>query len=481
MPSRLINRTPRDQLGGLGDFLNQDIQFGRLLELAPRVGSAILFLLGLAIVVGTAYGGLHGRLAFDDFLFAHEGRHFSVLQGVITLRGYWSGRYSWLALLFSVLKVGGSDYAWYVPLLMAVWLFGLYLLFRRFVSTRMACLLATLALAAVVTATPNPAQSIYYLSASTNCAAPLALAPYVAFWILKLGERPTVGWLPLAALTVSAFVLAGFNEVFTILELGALALWWIYAPKSYRKVLLWVLASCVIGIITMVTAPGNYTRYLAQAPLPGSQQQSIGDLLAFDITAYANQFFGNGLFATLGLAGVAFYASSRSAKAAADIKRAAGQIGLIVFLTVILLAACFLFGVHANRSHFPERTLVIVSAAVVGAITVCAWLLGQTGIKGRPIALLLMVAAIWHGPSYLAETLATSRKAIQFSRAWDNEDRQLRVAGKGADVLANPVDVWWIGGVDYGPDTRMFIGNPNAGRNQNVARYYGLRSVRATW
>ncbi len=203
----------------------------------------------IAVLSFYAALGFFTRAQSDDFCELLFTRVKGSIGLPATMYEIWTGRFT----LFSLKGVLYGIFDQYLPPLVPALLiicllislnYGLRPLFRRGAFT--AALTFTVAL---LTASTNRVQLIYWASGSLMVLTPVIFAAVLVGLILR--HKSVVLIAGVAALSV------GFNEPFSLVGILLLLFWLIYAPSRWTGT---ALIGASVGLVIMLIAPGNALR-----------------------------------------------------------------------------------------------------------------------------------------------------------------------------------------------------------------------------
>jgi hypothetical protein len=142
---------------------------------------------------------------------------------------------------------------------------GIYVVVRYFARTapKRAVLGMTLAMLALLWAgMPSPNEEVYWFTGSVENAMVLALAAMLVVWLCR---RARPGVTEIALMSLCAFVIVGFHELFGTMLLMALSAGLVIAFRcrtANRIAWLVVTISAVVGLAFVALAPGNSQRFV---------------------------------------------------------------------------------------------------------------------------------------------------------------------------------------------------------------------------
>jgi hypothetical protein len=436
------------QIGLLSGAPTQAKSLARLEALAPWLAAATLFVpIALLLAIGSM-----GRYAADDWcwpVYVRE-RGFFALQAHMYETSF--GRWASTGLLSGVAYLGPWTAAVLPGVGISLWLASMTLFWRQVLGRWLpALILAQIIVLGVMLPAPLLAiDGMFWQTGMLTYLPPLIVAFAGAAMALRLDSPPV------AALT--AFVAAGFNESFMVLEIAALAAALLLAPREHRRMIAWALVAGVASAAIVALSPGNDARRDALDPLPVALVP-LGTL--YKETALLIVALPVSLI-------LAFMAGAGLSRQAALPWRPRVVIGVALALGLAYVAmAPTVYGTNvlSGRAAMVVLLPVVVVAFFLGAR------LGES-VAPRSLAAVLIVAAGLLVVVAVGRFLPQYDRFEAYARAVDAQDARLAAAPAGSQVVFDPAiapyrDLWQPGS------------DPNFLINRCIADYYGLDAVRA--
>jgi hypothetical protein len=245
---------------------------GRLSEVSFASLAAVLFALAPTLLF--AYIGFYMRMMRDDYSRIANALEINPIALVMNYRNSWSGSFGnfFIQGLFGPLN--GSIAQLMPALVIAIWLLGLIWLLaitiKHFQLAAKPLTVSAVVASLVVAATINgfySLETLYWYTASTAYALPLALAPCgIALSLALLRRSRSTRHRAACAVIVAlaAFATAGFSEMYLVFQLTALPFLGpaaiLLVDRAHRRpalllILIAWLATIACGLV-QVTAPG---------------------------------------------------------------------------------------------------------------------------------------------------------------------------------------------------------------------------------
>ncbi len=371
--------------------------------------------IGLALVLGIfttfvtlvlySYLGIFSRYGSDDYclsaFFLTGDLGNALVQRYLTS----SSRYTNILFIGLVDKVlGWYNVAILPPLMIALFVLGLYLLLKEIVEmvklgwSRWTVLFLSLLLVYFsISQAPDLYQTLYWRAGMTSHFAPLVFIPFFGTFLLRqirsTKERSLSIWVR-AACFLLPFLIGGLSEpptalMITILVLGIAAAWWWSEPSRRRPVLAlltWSLAGALAALIVMAVAPANGLR-MQTAP-PGLME------LVSRIIEYPSYFIIDTLKSlplptaiSILVPMLLFYGkyAHSSQNLSVQARRRLGILLIAVpFFAYLFIAASF--APSAYGQSYPEaRVRFIGRLLLTGALIMEGGLLGTLAAQARPL------------------------------------------------------------------------------------------------
>lgn len=450
--------------------------FRLLLSAATALSLYLAFLLVLAM--------MHSRAVFDDFGLIRMS-HIAPLGVLHSTYANLTGRYAFVLLFTQTSQVGGTHLGFVLGGILALWLSLWMLAFGRRGAYLQALGAWCALLVSCASLIPHPYQALCWYAATTNLLPAFVLCPLVL-----LVRRMSSVWGAFLG-TVLGFAMSGFQEQATlVLFVGVGAL---FVRDSLHKHLRagtsGVLVGMIIGTVVLLGAPGNVARAAREAVtqtkrLTPTQALSVGFgegcALCVDATPHLGVVFPSlldlprvsilwGAPSLLWLAVfAALWGQQVRPRQKVDWKRTIGIVVGGFSLCTLVMVATVLASKQAPETA--ERVLfvpvVVLSAmwALLGyemraLLRPNRWFLGVMGLS-----LYLSVAMVGKVQKF-------ERDMTEYSAKWDVQDKKLRALAKSGahDVQLESLSTEIV--------AQMWMSDKNHWVNQEVAHYYGLRSI----
>ena len=236
--------------------------------------SLAIVLFALAPVLLFAYLGQFMRMMRDDFSRIAHAIESTPVSLVIDHRNSWGGSFGNLFIQGLLGPLNGSIAQLMPALVIAIWLLGLiWLLAIAIKQLKLAArplTVSTVVALLVVAATINgfySLETLYWYTASTAYALPLALAVLGIALTLALAQRCRSWWHKVGTAVIAglaAFAVASFSEMHLVFQLTALpflgAVAALLVDRSHRRLALFLISlgwlATIVNALVQVTAPG---------------------------------------------------------------------------------------------------------------------------------------------------------------------------------------------------------------------------------
>ena len=457
------------------------------------------------LLIGYACVGLYSRYMADDYTAVIAAKQGWVHAQIATYRG-WTGRFSF-SFVANLLALTGAATPPFIPgLLLTLWLavsvwamFELQSLSGK-ISWERIVLYAGFVIVATLATAPNLAQSLYWQTGSLTYLAPfIPLSLFVG--VICRGARTRHSKFTLLATAILAFLAGGFSDVYVVLQSCGLILSIMMVEifgrqdfkSRFRIFLITGLVGSLLALIIVAVAPGNSIR-LTYFP------QRLGGLGILELAI----FYSVGFIAKQVIMHPLIFLGSLVLSLASVIKdfslgrEQTWDRRLCMWILVIVPAAVFLIimccialGVYAMSVMLPERARILLSFLLVcgtliwgraAAEHLVERLLTQRE-KIRKLTFVANVAAFLLIAFPLTSFFSIVRireQARNFALDWDRQDSQLKAAKKnGIEDVTVPQIGDFQSRIGKGASDLHLRTDPSFWINRTVARYYGLRSVRA--
>lgn len=479
----------------------------RLLKAALAAAGLLLAAALISIAAPAPFTRFHA----DDFCIAGEvlQRGFFAAQPAWYLS--WSGRYS-ATLVASLLSLAGPrSAALFTPLVMLVFLVGLWWnakqLGERLKWPRPAYtagLLALTALFALLGSLPNRYQSLFWLTGLATYTLPLALLSLAAGWVFFQLNRQEYepNWRRLLAYGLLAFFSGGFSETLTAVQITLFGLAtgavWLRGSGRLRTALLPILAAWLAGSLAalgaMALAPGTAVR---QAQLP--ETAGLLRILTFSLRNalhVAGKYLLQSPLAAAGslllplvvgwlLPAQPAYPNGRRDLSLQSLWQRSSLKGIVLIppASLALLAAACAPTVYAMNAYPDERAIVVPQFFLVLAVMAWGYLCGRllrAAVARLPgekwlavlLAIALLAAAGGAAGQCVRQLAQQAPEARAYALRWDARHNLLRSArAEGALDLV-------VVSLESRFNLADLSADPAGWTNRCQARYYGFAALR---
>jgi len=416
-----------------------------------------------------AYLASFSRLIADDYCSAYQVRNLGFLRSIWFWYRNWSGGYS-TSVADGLLKIAGPyGLSTLIPLFILTWASIIILAAYQFLPAELSRLsrwgwslcLGLTGLFLLLLLTPNVPQSLFWWGGMRAYSAPLALFTlYLGlfrFWSKRVVVK-WAQWLGVCISLVSMFFAAGFSETFTpvqvVLFAGWLALgWWVKFLQPRSPAFSFVLAGllgALIGLVTMVAAPGNAVRQAFFPPSPnfwGILQISFSAYLAF------LAWLVESVERVAGLLALIFLGIWAGLQIPAAWKVRSWYIPAALLNGLTLVFGCFPSAAYGMSERPPDRALIIAVYFLAGNFLIGGYWLGmwlrQTRSMQRwqPVMLTLLLLSLAAASSLNFQRLENSSAAyITYAQEWDAMDAQILAAKASNQAqISIPAKQNWAG------------------------------------
>jgi len=403
------------------------------------------------------YLGSFSRYGSDDYclsaFYLQKGNLFTQL---IQRYLHSSSRYT------NILFIGLVDklFGWYnvailPPLMLILFVFGLYLLLKEIVqvtslgwSRLMTLFMASLVVYFSVGQAPNLYETLYWRAGMTSHFAPLVFMTFLGTFILKqirsAGERSPSLWV-LVICFIASFVIGGFSEppvalMITLLVLAIFSVWLFGDSRSRRSnlaILFWSLAGSLLALVVLILAPANAIRLGTSSP---GLLELISKTLQYPSLFIVDVFRSLPVptLVSIILPGVLFYGQNFYPPQAYSRKtrdRVVFLVVAVIFLAYLLIASSFAPSVYGQsypvaRARFAGRVILTCALMMDGALI--GILIANTRTKFFQSTNLLRFAIVvlLFLSSYPLRTVSLLSMEVpvyqQRALAWDLRDAEIR-------------------------------------------------------
>ena len=459
-------------------------------------------------IVAYAYLGSYSRYMADDYSVAKIVEANGLLGAQTHWYRGWTGRFSFafVADLFALL--GPATARFNPALLLTLWFAATVWAIAevRSLSGKFSCVRILLFAAFIIFATletaPNLSQSLYWQNSSLTHVTPfIPLALFVA--VIIRGARKTKSRfsrrLYLVCAGVLTLVAGGFSDAFAVLQpldlIFSIVTVQVAANADVRSRLRPFLFAGLIGsilaLIIVAGAPGNSNR-MAFFP----RQLSAWGILISSVF-YSIRFAGKLVLThpIIALASLTLPFLMRLRDFGENDRplwdrRQCISLLLITPASVFLLIVCCMgLGFYALSVMPPERALILLCLILVCGMLVWSraaseYLLGRfvtVSPKIRLASIVALLLLVLFSQFSFFSIVGTRAKARGFAADWDRQDQELKTAKQnGVTDLAVQQIGDFQSRIGRGPSDLHLRTDSSFWINRTVAKYYGLRSVRAT-
>jgi hypothetical protein len=461
----------------------------------------VMFLIG-PFAVGRM--GTYMRYVGDDYCYASALKSGGFFQGQIDsfqmVARFNGDRYSLTLLLFMTELFGPKGNAAAVPIMLTLWLAGLFLFITQLLRV-VGCDRVwgpSLAMMSAVTffillTKRDLAASMYWIPALYTYFAPMVFIVWVSALILILIQAKSVSTWQLLMLFFSTWIFGAFSEIGTVVQIAwlsliALVTWRIekraFWDRHYR-VFIPAITGSLLALVIMMLSP--YASDFFQSGGPGIHLGELVWRILKSSAAYNFQPWQGfttpfvievGLFAAMG-----YLLSSSLIRGRPSMKIFILIITAILFFGWLLITVAFspsqlvLKYPPTSRASTPAEIIRHLEYASICIIT--GWFLGRTLSERKRIysvsqlvaVLVLLLASLYpiRAYSYFVEREPFMQK---WALLWDQRDEKIRdAASKGESrievmMLDHPIP--WV--AELGRD-------PTANYNQCAQEYYGISEI----
>jgi len=480
-----------------------------------------------------AYLGLYSRYISDDFFSATVLRTYGYWDTQVFYWKFWTGRYSFIALISFVELFGPRV----VTILPALFLF--LLTFSVGWATYQLIsqngfdnpVLLSLSLASVIPwvsirSLSQYSQLVFWQTGILNYTiSPILLALGIGMLIKRFRSDADAKLPTLLAFTGFAFIIGGFSEIAVAVHIALLGgtillVAWKKDSRKKNKLLLLgpLMLGSILSLVVMSLAPGNYVRattsvgaYAWMKELSLSTDLAsgrIGSLLTFpqllaglydsliqallfipkwfnERTTFALWSFLVGVFLKL------FYPKNKTNEDIKDLFRSLLENGFIVFLGVW---AAFAISYVPRGVPPPERALFLPYFLATCLVIYSGWIVASMLYPRLPrsafaiaqAAITIMVyTGLVLGPVFTSIGGIRLLPAIKtYANLWDERDQKIRESAARGEKTITVTDFQKHPGLqDMGELTIWKEGeleeDPNYWTNQAAAWYYGVDAISA--
>jgi len=276
-------------------FIKKKVQ-----ELLDIKFSIFLFMILLSIFLFIAnfthgYIGSFSRYVADDYCTAGKLNTLGFWETQSFWFNNWTGRFSF-TFFVSVFELFGPIITSFIPYLLIILLYlSLFVFLRSLLkkiliskSNVFSFFITSIFIFVILFTIPNIGQNLYWMTGSTTYFFPFILFFFVSWLMIETKSNEPKGKitknLSYILIVISTFILGGFSEVLSVLQILIFGLGYVYVNYSNKQItinkpLLFGLLGSVIGLFVMVAAPGNQTRLSNHLPHPDLSTLLINSFL----------------------------------------------------------------------------------------------------------------------------------------------------------------------------------------------------------
>ncbi|MBZ0295371.1 MAG: DUF6056 family protein [Anaerolineae bacterium] len=473
----------------------------------PSVWSFVLFAGLLLPLLTHMYNGFFSRIIADDYCTATDTLSSGLVDAVTHRYWQWNGRYTNVIVKGVLAPLGAPGAALLPALLAMLWLaVAVWTCYQIARTLRLrqpfvaALLLATGLILATLDGAPLVMQSLYWTGGAIPYTLPLImLTLFVGFVIVAIREQRADRPLTLLTALLLTFTAGGLSEVFTTLEVTALALAglaaYIWLPAESKRPAITLLVISLIGaavaLLVVMIAPGNSVRqaYFVGGDsllektnsLPEAVIQTVIFATAFIVSMLAR--FAPLQILILGITaywvGYTFHQSVPSV-----ILRPRSRwllLGGSAVVLLLLVMASIFPGVYATAALPPGRAYPVPLFAMSCVVAAWGMIMGfglrrtastqSIGIGAIAVAIVVVATGLFLS----VRNLEITPQLRTFATEWDARDQLIReqVAQGETNVIVQPLSAE-MGALMGLNDLEQ---DGSKGFNDCAADYYGVESL----
>jgi uncharacterized protein DUF6056 len=406
----------------------------------------ILLISSAAALAALSVRGIYVRYKADDFWTASVVARLGFWKSQSWWYERWSGRFSYTFLIGIAEAIGPRILPVLVFATIAGWLAATLALCKR-VGVEYPLAVAAAFVFAASEGAPDVPQSILWQTGLLTYVVPIA---GLTAWLASTVNRDRVRWYD----AVVPFLLAGFSESNTIAQVIAIAgLVFVFRTRAFTVAFI----ASIAGLIAVGIAPGNGVR-MSVYPRH-TLQWIVSGTLSNTATFFLREATESGVPLLLVFVTALLFAPRVPKRLA---------------ITAVAVAICSTLVTHfATLATIgfpaPQRTLFVPHFLVcIAAACVAQTLVAVPQRFAVPVLILLAIG----GPIVTAiQRVRDIPEAVQFARAWDKLD---------ADLRRNPGREVVVDGAPGNAGTLMFITHDrDKWANRCISDYYSLTGIAA--
>ena len=235
----------------------------RVIELAKNVKLVWVLLLAIPIVI-YGFSSIYIRNSADDYCLANSLHSYGALGAVNYWRETWTGRYTTIFVASLSAYFSPAISTSLVVILLVTWWFSTVKIIQYVLSKRnlrngvlfLSCVISTLFIASILVSLSNY-QPLYFQSAIPDYFLPIVLVSGIVYVLLYF---PDHFWAS-PVLAALSFIASGTLELVGVFQVVFLVLLLVFEGDNVsRRPLIWALVATIVGIMVVVSAPGNAVR-----------------------------------------------------------------------------------------------------------------------------------------------------------------------------------------------------------------------------
>lgn len=392
------------------------------------------------------------RFAADDFGYVNPGLINTFWQSQVGSYMGWTGRFmfTFLLSLSGILMSSIGNPIIYSFITFLILLFAFIVFYSRFLRLRLwslkVLLFSCVSFIVLYVATPNKAESWYWMTGSVNYLWPIILLT-IGFSNMFIKKIRKVDYI---LSFIFIFLSVAGNEAFALLTLVALiglTVYTIFVKRQNNKLLFTMTCAAAVSFTLVYFAPGNAVR----ASGGGSNPMSWFGSLAYAVQTGPGYLYSlvtkNILYFFPTLVVLGFYFSEINSRPENEIKLENILIKLFtIFSCTVLISTLYMFPAFRFLGRVPpDRSDITLSFIILIAIIASSYQLSKifsySKVANSPvfkIVIFLSVFSLFVSAFALMSTFASDVYiAKNYSEAYDNMALQL----KNASELGNQKDI----------------------------------------
>jgi len=450
------------------------------------------FFLASLIVLGLhASLILNTRFIADDYCSAYLGQRLGVLRYIWFWYLNWGGRYAAIGADMALAWVNPQQLGLVTLSILMVWagslaaiFYAVFVFFRSMERLLISFSLSFVTLYILITLLPNIPQSLYWYSAFRTHFLPVIvlcvhLAIYLFYRRARLQGLRHYLFVGAFGFCFSLFN-AGFSEAFTLTQLSFWALVFLFEffsqkEKQFRNFSFSLLcvAGSMIGILIMLSAPGNANRQDTYR-----QPESIFEIVSISVNGYGyfwSQILTSPerILALIGFFSLVIFVAVAYPKIA---KISFSQIAVISFAGVGLSFVSFVPSAYGIAKILPDRGFPIPTFFLIFGLSIALFLLGNflagSFSKVKFLLASIGITCFFFSMFFSASTLIESRSIYtDYARTLDKIEMQISVhKAAGLDSIHIPKLNNWAGAFDPNENPKFWV-------TYCASKYYDIQVI----